>query len=105
MRSDVLNYCAAVATSPDPNDPDSLLREIENARARERVINERLDPYSGRYFPREARTESLAALIRNERMIESIIRSRTWSLIAERCGSSGQGFEEALDKWHSDKDK
>jgi hypothetical protein len=99
MRSDVLNYCAGVATSPDPDDPESLLREVENVGARERVVDERLDPYSGRYFPREARTESLAALIRNERMVESIIRSRTWSIIAERCGSSGQSFEQALDDW------
>jgi hypothetical protein len=99
MRSDVLNYCAGVATSPDPDDPDSLLREVESVRARERIVDERLDPYSGRYFPREARTESLAALIRNERMVENIIRLRTWSIIAERCGSSGQSFDQALDDW------
>ncbi|TKA53380.1 hypothetical protein B0A49_10647 [Cryomyces minteri] len=72
VRSDVLAYCASVATSPDPDDPDVILREVESARARERVVDERLDPYSGRYFPREARTEMLAALIRNERSVESI---------------------------------
>jgi hypothetical protein len=99
MRSDVLNYCAGVATSPDPNDPDVLLREVETAGARERVVDERLDPYSGRYFPREPRTEELAALIRNERMIESIIRSRTWSLVGDRCGSTSQSYEEALNEW------
>jgi hypothetical protein len=99
MRSDVLSYCAGVATSPDPSDPESLLREVENSEARERIVNERLDPYSGRYFPREPRTEALASLIRNERMVESIIRSRTWSLVGERCGSTGQSFEEAMDGW------
>ncbi|KAF3000169.1 hypothetical protein E8E13_006005 [Curvularia kusanoi] len=48
VRSDVLDYCAGVATSPDPDDPDSVLRQVEDAKARERVVDERLDPYSGR---------------------------------------------------------
>jgi hypothetical protein len=99
MRSDVLNYCAGVATSPDPNDPEHVLREVEDARARERVVDERLDPYSGRYFPRDTRTESLAALIRNERSVESIIRSRTWGLVGERCDNEGVDAENALDDW------
>ena len=62
-------------------------------------MNERLDPYSGRYFPREARTEALASLIRNERMVETIVRSRTWGLVGERCNIAPQGFEKALDDW------
>ena len=99
MRSDVLSYCAGVATSPDPDDPESLLRGVEDARARERIVDERLDPYSGRYFAREARTESLASLIRNERMVENIIRARTWSLVGEKCGTTGQSFDQALDEW------
>ncbi|EER39857.1 caffeine-induced death protein Cid2 [Histoplasma capsulatum H143] len=85
-RSDVLNYCAGVATSPDPDDPELLLRQGESAKDRERVVDERLDPYSARFFPREARTESLAMLLRNERGVERIIRSRTWGLVTERCG-------------------
>ena len=28
-RSDVINYCASVATSPDPDDPDLLHRQVE----------------------------------------------------------------------------
>jgi hypothetical protein len=62
-------------------------------------VNERLDPYSGRYFPREARTEALASLIRNERMVEGIVRSRTWGLMGERCDMEAQSFEKALDDW------
>lgn len=99
VRSDVLDYCAGVATSPDPDDPDSVLRQIEDSKARERVVNERLDPYSGRYFPREARTESLALLMRNERAVEKIIRSRTWGLVAERCGSESVDADQAFDAW------
>jgi len=98
-RSDVLNYCAGVATSPDPQDPDHVLRQVEDTRARERIVNERLDPYSGRYFPREARTEALAGLMRNERMVEAIIRNRTWALVGERCENETSDHEKALDDW------
>ncbi|KAL8936970.1 MAG: hypothetical protein Q9211_003926 [Gyalolechia sp. 1 TL-2023] len=98
-RSDVLSYCAGVAV--DPEDPDLIAREAESAKDRERVVDERLDPYSGRFFPREARTESLANLIRNERGVEGIIRARTWGLVAERCGDNGVGWEEALDRWRA----
>ena len=101
VRSDVLDYCAGVATSPDPDDPDSVLRQIEDSKARERTVDERLDPYSGRYFPQEARTESLAMLMRNERAVEKIVRMRTWSLLGERCGIVTESAEEAFDKWRA----
>jgi len=101
VRSDVLDYCAGVATSPDPDDPDSLLRVIEDSKARERRVDERLDPYSGRYFPREARTESLAMLMRNERAVEKIIRMRTWGLLGERCGMHTETAEQAFAQWRS----
>ncbi|KAJ9263221.1 hypothetical protein DTO212C5_7647 [Paecilomyces variotii] len=102
-RSDVLNYCAGVATSPDPEDPDLILRETESAKDRERVVDERLDPYSARFFPKEARTESLAYLIRNERSVEQIIRARTWGLVTERCGDPSGDWEEALNRWRENK--
>lgn len=101
VRSDILDYCSGVATSPDPDDPDSILRQVEDSKARERIVNERLDPYSGRYFPREARTESLAMLMRNERAVEKIIRERTHSLMQERCGLSPESAEEAFDRWRA----
>ena len=106
MRSDVLAYCASVATSPDPDDPDSLLRVVESERARERVVNERLDPYSGRYFPKEARTEALASLVRSERMVEEIVRRRTWEIVEERCPElRDQGWARALDEWRRGRDE
>lgn len=98
-RSDVLNYCAGVATSPDPDDPDLILRQTESAKDRERVVDERLDPYSGRFFPQEARTESLANLVRNQRMVEEIIRARTWSMVNERCSGSSADWQQALNNW------
>jgi hypothetical protein len=98
-RSDVLSYCAYVATSPDPDDPEVSLRAAETARNRERVVDERLDPYSGRYFPREPRTERLAALLRQERGVENIVRSRTWGVVRERCGDQIVEPEHALNAW------
>ena len=101
-RSDVLNYCAGVALNPV--DPDLTLKEVESAKERERVVDERLDPYSGRFFPREARTEVLANLIRNERSVEGIVRSRTWGLVTEQCGDAEVGWEDALNKWRADRE-
>ncbi|KAJ5567435.1 hypothetical protein N7535_006741 [Penicillium sp. DV-2018c] len=103
-RSDALTYCAGVATSPDPDDPDLILRETESARDRERVVDERLDPYSGRFFPREARTESLANLVRNERTIEEIVRARTWGMVSEKCNGPSS-WEEALNDWRKSHQK
>ncbi|PYI12462.1 caffeine-induced death protein Cid2 [Aspergillus sclerotiicarbonarius CBS 121057] len=103
VRSDVLNYCAGVATSPDPEDPDLILRQTESALDRERVVDDRLDPYTARFLPREARTESLANLVRTQRGVEEIIRARTWGLVSDRCSSSSEGWEEALNKWRENK--
>jgi hypothetical protein len=63
------------------------------------VVDDRLDPYSSRFFPQEARTEKLAAIIRQERGVENIIRARTWGLVSERCGESVQDPETALTEW------
>ncbi|KAI1825974.1 caffeine induced death protein Cid2 [Xylaria intraflava] len=105
-RSDVLTYCAYVATSPDPDDPEISLRAAETERNRERVVDERLDPYSGRYFPREPRTEKLAFLLRQERSVENIVRSRTWGVFQERCGSNNfQDVESALDRWRQGRER
>ena len=101
-RSDVLNYCAGVALNPA--DPDLTLKEIESAKEKERVVDERLDPYSGRFFPREARTEVLANLIRNEKSVEGIVRSRTWGLVTEQCGDAEVRWEDALNKWRADRE-
>lgn len=102
-RSDVFNYCRGVAASQDPGDPDSVLRQAELERDRERLVDERLDPYSARFFPQEARTEALANLLKNETMVERIVRSRTWGLVSERCGDNGLGWEQALNRWRADR--
>lgn len=100
-RDIVIHYCAGVGTSPDPDDPDNLLRQEEDERSRQRIVNERLDPYSGRYFPRSTRAEALVSLLRNETMVESIIRRRTWQSVGERCQNSTDDFDAALNDWRS----
>lgn len=81
------------------------MRQVESERDRERVVDERLDPYSARFFPREARTERLAALITQERSVEKIIRARSWGLVSERCGGDFREWEEALDEWRRGREK
>lgn len=100
-RSDVLSYCALVATSPDPDDPEAAVREVELERNRERLVDERLDPYSARYFPREPRTTQLALLLRQEQGVENIVRSRTWGLVRERCGDPANDWERAIADWRA----
>ncbi|KAM0286434.1 hypothetical protein ACHAQH_000860 [Verticillium albo-atrum] len=100
-RAEVLHYCGVVATSPDPDDPEAMLREVEAAKNQERVVDERLDPYSGRFFPREPRTEKLALLIRQEKGVENIVRTRSWDMVKQRCGESADTWEEAFTAWKS----
>lgn len=98
----MISYCSIVASSPDPDDPDKTLIEAENIAASHRTVNERLDPYSGRFFPKEPRTEMLASLLRNENAVENIVRERTWRILNERCSGldpSMKGWQEAFKKW------
>lgn len=90
-----------VATSPDPNDPEKAIREAELEKSKERIIDERLDPYSARFFPREPRTEQLSLVLRQERGVENIVRARSWGIVKERCGGDVEGWEEALRKWRA----
>jgi len=98
-RGNVLAYCADVAARADPDDPDSALRNAESARDSQRVVDERLDPYSARFFPTESRAERLGAIIRQEQGVERIVRARTWKVVTERCGNDWRDWEEALNIW------
>lgn len=96
---DVLEYCASVANSPDPEDPEMILRQVESERDSQRVVDDRLDPYSSRFFPRESRTENLAAIVRTEQQVERIVRERTWNVVGERCNEVLDNWEVAMNKW------
>ena len=79
------------------------MREVEDVKDRERIVDERLDPYSARFFPREARTEMLAAVVRQERGVESIVRARSWKVVGERCGEDWRDWEQAMNDWQKAK--
>ena len=103
-RSNVLEYCAAVAHSPDPDDPNAVAREAYNLAGQTRVQhkNERLDPYSGRFFKLESRSEELADMIARESKVEDIVRERSWEAVMNRCGGvmTGQrGWEREMNAW------
>lgn len=98
-RSMALNYCGFVAMGPDPDDFESELRDADNQRVRERVIDERLDPYSGRFSPRESRSHILAALVLQEREVENIVRSRTWDVVQQRCAAPHEHWDYAFELW------
>ncbi|KAJ2980824.1 hypothetical protein NQ176_g2415 [Zarea fungicola] len=98
-RAKIFEYCAAVASSPDPDDPEATLREVQKKIDGERVVDERLDPYSGRFYPRESRTEALAATLRQERVVEDIVRHRTWEVIQDRCEAPPRDWQSAIAGW------
>lgn len=89
--------------SPDPDDPDAVARQLENERDKARVIDDRLDPYSSRFFPSESRTEELARVVRMEQGVERIVRARTWEVMGRRCagGAIGDTWEAALREWEA----
>jgi hypothetical protein len=82
-------------------------REVFNRRGQERVVDERLDPYSGRFFPKEARTEALAGVLRNEEGVERIVRERSWGVVRGRCegldgvisGAGTGSWQDEFERW------
>lgn len=103
----MLTYCSSVATSPDPDDPEAVAREVYNRRGEERMVDERLDPYSGRFFPKEARTQELARVLRQEMGVESIVRERSWGIVMNRCEGMrvGEKWEEGMGRWREEQDQ
>ena len=103
----MLKYCSSVATAPDPDDPEHVAREVYNRKGEERMVDERLDPYSGRFFPKEPRTEELGRLLRQEMGVETIVRERSWGIIRNRCEGMevGEKWEESMDSWRAQQEK
>lgn len=71
----------------------------------ERVVDERLDPYSGRFFPKEARTETLARRVKEELGVEAIVRARTWGVLRGRCEGVEREWGEAFERWEVEREK
>ncbi|KAL5614483.1 hypothetical protein BROUX41_004588 [Berkeleyomyces rouxiae] len=98
-RAEVLQYCSQVAAGPDPEDPDAARRAEELRRDKGRVVDERLDPYSGRFFPTQTRTEKLSALLKLEENVEHIVRMRTWEVVKSKCAGSEVSGQQAFAAW------
>jgi hypothetical protein len=98
-RDAALGACERVANSPDLEDPDAELRQAEALRRESLVINERLDPYSGRFFPRESRSELLSRITKQEREIENIVRDRSWDIIKSKCEGITGEWTAAYKNW------
>lgn len=81
----MISYCSEVANKDDEGDPERFLREAEQQKKQQMIVNERLDPYSARFEVRESRQDKLKRAIREEREIESIIRGRSWGVLRTRC--------------------
>ena len=71
------------------------------------MVDERLDPYSGRFFPKEARTEELAKVLRQEMSVETIVRERSWGIVMNRCDGMpvGTQWEEGMSRWREQQEK
>ena len=74
-----------MARADDGNDPERGVREAEQRRKQDMVVNERLDPYSARFEVRESRQDRLKRAIREEWEIEGIVRARSWTVLRTRC--------------------
>lgn len=112
-RDDVLQYCARVADDataaavdgPVPPLPaeSAVRRTNRNAWGREVDVDERLDPYSARdySYTRASAAEELRGVLATERVVEGIVRARTWGVVRERCtgGDVGRGWEEEWEEW------
>ena len=101
VRTEALDYCALVAASPDPGDPEAAVRVAQTEKDRQRVVDERLDPYSGRFVPMEPRTGQLASVLRTEAAVEEVVRARTWSVLQERCGETASAWQGPFGEWRS----
>lgn len=105
----MLDYCAGVAGGKEDGDEG-----LGGGRGWEReLVDERMDPYSGRVGREEEGEEGgrrgvLRGLVRNERGVEGIVRARTWGVVRGRCGDDGAdedgvggegGWEGAVGRW------
>jgi len=141
-RDEIFSYCNTIADTPDaiteasevptpaafgssisgaPSEQkddaspsSSTARHSRNYWGQDQVVDERTDPYSARdySYTREGKAQVLKDVLANEQGVERIVRSRTWSLLGERCLEEGGqgvgtarsgGWEDALKGWKEDK--
>ncbi|RKF76766.1 hypothetical protein GcM1_224013 [Golovinomyces cichoracearum] len=99
-RDQVLEYCKTIATKieMDENQP-AIVREKGGSE-----INNRSDPYSGT-SSNQTKSEILNAVLRQESQVELIVRSRTWTIMNEKCGSDSRSWEQSLHEWKKSREQ
>jgi len=141
-RDEIFSYCNSIADTPeafpqasqlpepapfgsstfgapsgqrdDASPSSSAARHSRNYWGQDQVVDERTDPYSARdySYTREGKAQVLKDVLANEQGVERIVRSRTWSLLGERCLEEGgqgvgtaksDGWEDALKGWKENK--
>lgn len=93
-RDQVLEYCKTVASKIE-TDESQLVVETEKGGSE---IDNRSDPYSGTSSI-QTKSEILNAILRQESQVELIVRSRTWSIMNEKCGRDSRSWEQTLHEW------
>ncbi len=125
-RDDVIQYCAGVADDAVAKDAavaaeaaaaaaeaaEGSLGDDVSPRRAPPEVTERLDPYIKRrqYALVEPQAALLAAQLRQERGVETIVRARSWDVLQARCGGAAgaggagaPGWEGALEQWKTRK--
>ncbi|EFX02045.1 caffeine-induced death protein [Grosmannia clavigera kw1407] len=109
-RDDVIRYCTGVAEAAEAaaaekaDKKDGLPDALDASDPR---LTERYDPYirRRRFAEVEPEADRLAALMRQERGVETIVRARSWEVLQNRCGTGittgieNSSWEAALDRW------
>lgn len=106
-RDDVIQYCEAVVQQSE-SQTASPAADSDSADDSDPRHTERYDPYirRRRFAEVEPQMVRLAALMRQEQVVETIVRARSWDVLQGRCGAAvteaaggSTGWEAALERW------
>lgn len=86
----------------DEHSPTTGLVDGEGSAAGQRVVDERLDPYSARDYTDETAGERIARVVREEKTVEAIVRARSWGVVRDRCGGSVDDWEDGMRRWEGE---
>ncbi|KAK9454569.1 caffeine-induced death protein 2-domain-containing protein [Dipodascopsis uninucleata] len=107
-RDDILEYCSLVAEK-------NKSHKVQASETKSK-IDPRIDPYGARNLPEFTEEDRIFSWINNEKMVEDIVRGRSWSIISDRCaeyqssqradgsdslGDYGSEWRSAYESWRS----
>jgi hypothetical protein len=97
-RDDLLAYCSTVAEKPAEESHVPLTPPTTE-------VSERVDPYARRKKEVWQKHDELKRVIRQEKGVEAVIRTRTWEVVKQRCQLEGLVGEwnEEMAQWKEKK--